>query len=105
MGQTLLSASLHPLSTPCWWLPCMTGFLIPILQMEVQSWKGQMITLHSPGEHSTLFQRHLIRHHMTLVPLEVVLRCTEDLRGDKPQLPLNPLVRSSALKVEMPSEF
>ena len=84
MGQTLLSASLHPLSTPCWWLPCMTGFLIPILQMKVQSWKGQMITLHSPGEHSTLFQRHLIRYHMTLVLLEVVLRCTEDLRGDKP---------------------
>lgn len=84
MGQTLLSASSHPLSTSCWWLSCMTGFLIPILQMKVQSWKGQMITLHSPGEHSILFQRHLIRYHVTLVLLETDRRCTEDLRGDKP---------------------
>ena len=57
----------------------MTRFIIPILQMKVQSQKGQMTALHSPSQHSTPFLRHRIKYHLqlyisrhvTLVLLEV----------------------------------
>lgn len=53
-GQPLLSAFSYSHSHFMLAPACMWGFIIPILQMKVQSQKGQMTALHSHDQCSTL---------------------------------------------------